>query len=53
MNNDLLFSIESFPPLPESVKKINELCQFEEIDLKSVIKVIESDPILYTDILRF
>lgn len=53
MDKNLLFSIESFPPLPESVKKINEICQVDEIDLKSVIKVIESDPILYTDILRF
>lgn len=53
MDSDLLHSIESFPPLPESINKMNELCRFEEIDLKAFIKVIESDPILYTDILRY
>lgn len=53
MDNTSLFSIESFPPLPESIQKLNELCQVDDINLKSVIKVIESDPILYTDILRY
>lgn len=53
MDNPILFSIESFPPLPESINKLNELCQAEDVNLKSVIKVIESDPILYTDILRY
>lgn len=53
MNNTLLHSIESFPPLPESINKINELCRFEEVDLKAFIRVIESDPLLYTDILRY
>ncbi|MDD5717899.1 MAG: HDOD domain-containing protein [Sulfuricurvum sp.] len=53
MDNNLLFSIESFPPLPESINKLNELCQFENIDLKAVIRLIESDPMLYTDILHY
>lgn len=53
MDDNLLYSIESFPPLPESIHKINELCSIENIDLKAVVEVIESDPLLYTDILRF
>lgn len=53
MYTSSLFSIESFPPLPESINKLNELCQATDVNLKSVIKVIESDPILYTDILRY
>ncbi|MFZ2888975.1 HDOD domain-containing protein [Sulfuricurvum sp.] len=53
MNNSLLYTIESFPPLSESIQKLNGLCRTEEIDLKAVIKVIESDPMLYTDILRY
>lgn len=53
MGSNLLYSIESFPPLPESINKLNELCMADEIDLKAVIRVIESDPMLYTDILRF
>jgi len=53
MDHELLHSIESFPPLPESINAINDLCQHDNIDLKAVIRVIESDPVLYTDILRF
>lgn len=53
MGSKLLYTIESFPPLPESINKLNELCTVDEIDLKAVIAVIESDPMLYTDILRF
>lgn len=53
MDETTLYSIESFPPLPESINKINELCRFEDIDLKAIVRVIESDPVLYTDILRF
>ncbi|MDD2950679.1 MAG: HDOD domain-containing protein [Sulfuricurvum sp.] len=53
VDNNILYSIESFPPLPESINKINSLCSVEDIDLKAIIQVIESDPILYTDILRF
>lgn len=53
MDNNVLYSIESFPPLPESINKINSLCSVEDIDLKAIVHVIESDPILYTDILRY
>lgn len=53
MDHTVLYSIESFPPLPESINQINEICRHEDIDLKAFIRVIESDPILYTDILRF
>jgi HD-like signal output (HDOD) protein len=53
VDNNILYSIESFPPLPESINKINSLCSVEDIDLKAIIQVIESDPILYTDILRY
>jgi len=53
MDENILYSIESFPPLPESITKINDLCRFEDINLKAVVAVIESDPMLYTDILHF
>jgi hypothetical protein len=53
VDNNIIYSIESFPPLPESINKINALCSLEDIDLKAIIQVIESDPILYTDILRY
>lgn len=53
MNSNFLYSIESFPPLSESINKINEICRVEDIDLKAFIRVIESDPMLYTDILHY
>ena len=53
MDTVLLYSIESFPPLRESIAKINELCSKEDIDRKALAQVIEADPILYTNILHF
>lgn len=52
-NSTVLLSIESFPPLNESIQKMNEICQAEEIDLKAFTGVIEADPLLYTSILRY
>ncbi|MFH0708788.1 MAG: HDOD domain-containing protein [Pseudomonadota bacterium] len=53
MDEFLLYSIESFPPLRESIDKLNKLYNTEEIDIKAIVRVIESDPILYTDILHY
>lgn len=53
MNNTVLKSIESFPPLRESINQINLICNNENIDFKALACVIEADPILYTDILHF
>lgn len=53
MDTVLLYSIESFPPMRESITRINKLFMHEEIDTKAFIAIIESDPILYTDILHF
>jgi HD-like signal output (HDOD) protein len=53
MDENILYSIESFPPLPESITQLNDLCGLEDVNLKAVVAVIESDPMLYTDILHF
>lgn len=53
MQMNPLYTIESFPPLPESIQKMNELCQGDEVDLGVFTQVIESDPLLYADILRY
>lgn len=53
MDEFLLYSIESFPPLRESIDKLNKLYNAEEIDTKAIVRVIEADPILYTDILHY
>ncbi|MGD9970081.1 MAG: HDOD domain-containing protein [Sulfuricurvum sp.] len=49
----LLHSIESFPPLNESINKFNLECSKEHPDYNKISAIIEADPILYTDILRF
>lgn len=53
MNKLLFHSIESFPPLRESINKLNKLYGAEKIDSKAIELVIESDPILYTNILHY
>ncbi|MDD2829538.1 MAG: HDOD domain-containing protein [Sulfuricurvum sp.] len=53
MDDFLLYSIESFPPLRETILKLNDLYNAEEINNKAVERLVESDPLLYTDILRY
>jgi len=53
MGSVLIKSIESFPPFEKSVQDINALCSMEDIDFHAVASVIESDPLLYADILHF
>lgn len=53
MNKTLLKSIESFPPLRESINQINAICNNDNVDLKALVRIIEADPMLYTDILRY
>lgn len=43
--------IKELPPLPESVKKIQSLFNAGDPSLKELIKLIEQDPILTSDIL--
>jgi len=49
----LLHSIESFPPLKQSITDLNRLFSEPEIDIKAIAKTIESDPMLYTAILHY
>ncbi len=43
--------INSLPPLPESVQKIQSLYTLDEIEVSKLVSLIESDPILTADIL--
>jgi HD-like signal output (HDOD) protein len=47
----LIKYINELPPLPQSVQKIQSLYAGGEPDLKELVKLIESDPILTADIL--
>jgi HD-like signal output (HDOD) protein len=47
----LIARINSLPPLPESVLKIENLYNLGDPDIDDVVKIIEEDPALTTDIL--
>lgn len=47
----LIARVDSLPPLPESVLKIENLFAQGDPDITEVVKIIESDPSLMTDIL--
>lgn len=47
----LIARVESLPPLPESVLKIESLFVQKDPDINEVVKIIESDPTLMADIL--
>ncbi len=43
--------IESLPPLPESVRKIERLYAQGDPDMRALVKIVEEDPVLTADIL--
>ena len=47
----LIARVDSLPPLPESVLKIESLFSEDDPDINEVVKIIESDPSLMADIL--
>ncbi|NPA66722.1 MAG: HDOD domain-containing protein [Epsilonproteobacteria bacterium] len=47
----LIARVESLPPLPESVMKIEALFAKGDPDIAELVKIIESDPLLTTDLL--
>lgn len=53
MDSMLLYSIESFPPLPKSVNDLNDLFRQTEPNISAIIQLIESDPIIHTNVLHF
>ena len=52
MNNDLQLRIKSLPPLPESVQKIQEICNNPESGIADLVKVVEKDPMLTANLLK-
>jgi len=52
MTELLLESLRSFPPLKESISQINQICASRDTDINALSKVIETDPLLYGELLR-
>lgn len=51
--NILVYTLDSFPPLKESVQRLNAFFLEPEIDRNAFAEVIESDPMLYSDVLHY
>ena len=47
----IVHKIQSLPPLPESVQKIQKLYASGDPDIAKLVKIIESDPMLTSDVL--
>jgi len=47
----LIARVDSLPPLPESILKIEALFTHKDPDIEDIVKIIESDPSLTADIL--
>lgn len=43
--------VNSLPPLPDSLQKIEALYAAGDPEMKSLVKIIEEDPVLTADIL--
>ncbi|MDR2905760.1 MAG: HDOD domain-containing protein [Helicobacteraceae bacterium] len=52
MNDALFTRIKSLPPLPQSVVKIQQICNDPNSSISDMTKVIEQDPMLTANILK-
>lgn len=52
MDQRVLQILEGFPPLPKSIERINALCQAPEVDILAFARAVESDPMLFSNLLR-
>lgn len=52
MNESLQTRIKSLPPLPESVVKIQEICNNPKSGIQDLIGVVEKDPMLTANLLK-
>ncbi|MDD4854329.1 MAG: HDOD domain-containing protein [Sulfuricurvum sp.] len=44
--------IKSFPPLPESIAAIQDLCMMRDVNISALTNIIENDPMLSANILK-
>ncbi len=47
----IVHQVESLPPIPESIKKMQELFAKGDVSVKELVAIIEEDPILTSEIL--
>ena len=52
MKSEIIQNIKSLPVIPESVRKIQEVCSDARSSIADVVKIVEKDPILTASLLR-
>lgn len=52
MNEAITKKIKALPPLPESVTKIQTICNNPDSSISDLIKVVEKDPLLTANLLK-
>jgi HD-like signal output (HDOD) protein len=52
MNDNILKKIKAFPPLDDTIVRIQQICADRNSSLKSLVDVVESDPMLTANILK-
>ena len=53
MKDLIVAEIESLPPLPQTLMKLQQVCQNSEVTPKEVANIIETDPFLVANIIKF
>lgn len=52
MRDSIISTINSLPPLPESVIKIQQVCNDPEGSISDIVKIVEKDPMLTANLLK-
>ena len=52
VNTNLIEKINSLPPLPKTVKKIEEAYKDPSVDAKTIADILEHDPLVVADLLK-
>ncbi|WP_353662987.1 HDOD domain-containing protein [Hydrogenimonas sp. SS33] len=52
MTEKIIRKIKSLPPLPESVRKVREICDNPEGTIRELVPIVKEDPMFTADILK-
>lgn len=52
MNNSMINSIKSLPPLPKSIVDMQRVCNDPEASLRDLINVVKTDPMIVANLLK-
>ena len=53
MNTLITAEIDTLPPLPQTITELQCICVYEDTTIKQVADVIEKDPFLTADLIKY